>query len=209
MAGRGVSSRTVGYEKPRFARTQAFVQLQSHWYGKLKAEGFRDIETGRDTNNEKAYRDGERVSRILHFMPDEGDVDVEAMMRANAETFGTYTNVSETPTAIAWRAISHAAHELPTEYPHRLFLCDLAQVGCLAGYLLKRHGLTARAAGWAFHRFLADALLGHLRGILVCGPAARHHLAAIVTEEEAAAAAQLLARGTISRAEYSRYLGGA
>ena len=171
MAGRGVSSRTVGYEKPRFARTQAFVQLQAQWYGKLKRQGFRDIESGRDTNNEKAWRNGERVSRILHFMPyDDGDVDVEAMMSANAETFGTYLNVADTPTAVAWRNISHAAHGLPANYRHRLFLIDLAQVGCVAGYLLRRHRLTFRSARWAFHRFLEDVGLGQYRGILVRGP---------------------------------------
>ncbi len=170
--GRGVSSRIIEFDRPRFARTQAFQQLQAQWYGKLKAKGFRDIESGRDTNYEKAYRNGERVSRIVHFMPhdDQAGVDVEAMMAANADTFGSYLNVADTPTAAAWRNISSAAHGLARGYRHRSFLVDLAQVGCVARYLLKRHRLTARAARWAFHKFLDDVGLGRYRGILVKGP---------------------------------------
>lgn len=169
--GRAVSSRTVGYDKPRFARTQSFIQLQAHWYGKLRKTGFVDLEKGRDTNKEKAYADdGRRVSRILHFMPDDGEVDAEAMMAANARTFGTYTNLTETPTAIAWRTISKAAHDLAPGYRGRLFLIDLAQVGCVAGYLLRRHRMTRRVAIWTFRRFLEDVGLHSYRGLLVQGP---------------------------------------
>lgn len=174
MPGRAVSSRTVGYDKPRFARTQSFIQLQAHWYGKLRKTGFVDLEKGRDTNKEKAYAaDGKRVSRILHFMPEEGgaEVDVEAMMEANVRTFGTYTNVADTPTAVAWRTLSKAAHDLPLDYRHRLFLIDLAQVGCVAGYLLRRHRITRRVATWAFRGFLEDIGLPDYHGLLVQGPA--------------------------------------
>lgn len=171
MPGRGVSSRTVDYDKPRFARTQSFLQLQALWYGKARKSGFVDIERGRDTNKEKAYdADGVRVSRILHFQPDPDEVDVEAMMEANVRTFGTYTNLADHPTAIAWRTLSKAAHDLPLDYRNRVFLIDLAQVGCVAGYLLRRHRLTSRLALLTFARFLEDIGLSKYQGLLVKGP---------------------------------------
>lgn len=209
----GVSSVQVDVPKPRWARTQSFLQLQAHWYRKLRERGFHDIETGRDTNQEKAYdprNGGRRVSRLLHFMPnDTGAVDVEAMMAANAKTFGTQTNVADTPTAIAWRNISHAAHELTDDYRHRGFLVDVAQVGCIAAYLLRRHRLTWKVANWAFHRFLEDVGLDSYRGILVAGPSVAAP-ADVVEPGEAAvlalAARELMERGALSEADYHRYV---
>lgn len=193
-------SRVAGAEKPRFARTQSFVKLQAYWYRVLREQGFVDIETGRDSNTAKAYKTdmfGEkaRVSRIVHFMPDEGEIDEQAMMAANAEVFGTYTNVADTPTAVAWRVISKCANDLPLDYPHRLFLIDVAQVGCVALYLLQRHRMTRRVALATFARFLDAHGLDTYHGILVQGPVSEATLERDPREaawREIAAAAQAL-----------------
>lgn len=212
MGNKGFASKPVGFETPRFARTQTFLQLQAHWYAELRKRGFRDIETGRDTNNEKAYdpRNGARVSRILHFMPDgAGDVDVEAMMEANARAFGGHTSFAATPTAIAWRNISHAAHDLAEDYPHRVFLIDLAQVGCIARYLLARHRLSWKLANAAFHCFLEDVGMEAYRGLLVSGPTGDGAFVAddVASESALARAARLLfEQRAISETDYHRYM---
>ena len=191
---------------PRVFRTRSFRELQTQWYGKLRDRGFRDIEEGGDVGLQKAYRgDGKRGRREIPVHTEEGDVDVAGMMAWNADVFGTYTNLADTPTAVAWRNISKAAHDLPETYRGRLFLIDLAQVGCLAGYLLKRHKMTWRDAHWTFHRFLEDARLVGYKGILVNGPT-KEDVGDLQSEAMSVnAARELRQAGVLTEEEYQRY----
>ena len=62
-------------------------------------------------------RTGRRFKRYVTFsqiQPDATDEQaIEAQLAANAKTFGTITNLADTPTARAWQAISRAANDLP------------------------------------------------------------------------------------------------
>lgn len=133
-AGRGdLQSVTRGYRNRDSAGPQskpAFRDLQAHWYAKLKAEGFRDIEGSRDTNKlHWSTLPGDRfvfqkgpgggpISREGEGNGPGGDFsggpsDVDWSLEVNARIFGGELETSDLPEAKAWRALSVAAHELP------------------------------------------------------------------------------------------------
>lgn len=101
----------------------AFRDLQAHWYGKLKAEGFKDIEGSRDTNKLNTSTlpgdrfvfkaAGSKPHGILLDKSDEGAADVDWSLEINARIFGGEMAASDLPEAKAWRALSVAAHKLP------------------------------------------------------------------------------------------------
>ena len=190
---------TVG-RKPmdagRAVSTQSFKALQAHWYGKLRrtnfnedgkvdpnGQPFRDLDPRNQADHHAALllnadwggrKDGRRFRRYVTFsqiQPDATDEQaIEAQLAANAKTFGTMTNLADTPTARAWQAISRAAHDLPPTYKHRVFLIDLSQTGVIAGFLLRRHKLRESAARGCFERFLAEHGMSEFRNLLVRGP---------------------------------------
>lgn len=183
---------------PRYAKTQTFKELQAYWYGKLKrtrfnedgkpdpkGEPFRDLDPQNKAdrmgvllmNTDRGPRIGKlRRSRFVSFsqvapLQSEQEMDeLEHVMAESAKTFALDHNIADTPTARAWRAISRQAHDLPADYKHRAFLIDLAQVGTVAEYLLRRHKLTRRRAIWAFDKFLLEHGMGDFHGLLVRGP---------------------------------------
>jgi hypothetical protein len=123
-----LNSVTRGYRNRDHSGPQAkpaFRDLQAHWYAKLKAEGFRDIEGMRDTNklnwstlpgDRFVFRGRERTPENKGRMapadsPDASDVDWS--LEVNARIFGGELATSDLPEAQAWRALSAAAHELP------------------------------------------------------------------------------------------------
>ena len=180
----------------RAMSTQAFKALEAHWYGKLrrtkfdddgkvdpKGQPFRDLDPRNKADHHAALllnadwggrRDGVRFKRYVTFSQIQPDATeeqaIEAQLAANAKTFGTMTNLADTPTARAWQAISRAANDLPPAYKHRGFLVDLAQTGVIAGFLLRRHKLRESAARGCFERFLAERGMGEFRNLLVRGP---------------------------------------
>ena len=193
--GNGKAGRK-GMDAGRAMSTQAFKALQAHWYGKLRrtkfnedgkldpnGQEFRDLDPRNQADHHAALllnadwggrKDGRRFKRYVTFsqiQPDATDEQaIEAQLAANAKTFGTITNLADTPTARAWQAISRAANDLPPGYRHRGFLVDLAQTGVIAGYLLRRHKLRESAARGAFERFLAERGMGEFRNLLIRGP---------------------------------------
>lgn len=132
-AGRGdLQSVTRGYRNRDSAGPQskpAFRDLQAHWYAKLKAEGFRDIEGCRDTNKlnwstlpgdrfvfEMRGGGGGASSSSAHrpgAPAEDHPSDIDWSLEMNARIFGGELETSDLPEAKAWRALSVAAHELP------------------------------------------------------------------------------------------------
>ncbi len=177
---------------PRFVRGQAFKELQAHWYAKLKktkfnddgkpdpkGEPFRDLDPKNKADNRNALllnedwggrANGKRFRRYVTLPAEQAEQDLEVQLAANARTFGTITNLADTPTARAWQAISRAANDLPPDYRHRVFLIDLAQTGVVASYLLRRHKLREGEARGVFKRFLLAHGMGDFQGLLVRGP---------------------------------------
>lgn len=121
-----IQSVTRGYRNRDHAGPQAkpaFRDLQAHWYAKLKAEGFKDIEGSRDTNKLnwstlpgdrfvfQASHSRNMLSDAAQDGRDTGDIDWS--LEVNARIFGGELATSDLPEAQAWRALSVAAHELP------------------------------------------------------------------------------------------------
>ena len=196
--GNGAQGGDIGARRqgPRNLRTQAGKALQAYWYGKLRrtkfdddgkldpnGTPFRDLDPGNHADrtgmllmnaDAGSTRDGRKFHRYVSFYSatDFDNInreDLERTLLENARTFGTETNLANTPTARAWQAVSRAANDLPPTYKHRLFLIDLAQTGCVAKFLLQRYKLGESAARGAFERFLAEHGMAHFRGLLVRG----------------------------------------
>lgn len=130
-----LTSVTRGYRNRDSAGPQskpAFRDLQAHWYAKLRAEGFRDIEGSRDTNKLnwstlpgdrfvfRNGRAGEGGALLGVSNGDSSDAHIDRQgeelswsLEMNARIFGGSLAASDLPEAKAWRALSVAAHELP------------------------------------------------------------------------------------------------
>lgn len=175
----------------------AFRDLQAHWYGKLKAEGFRDIEGSRDTNKlnwstlpgDRFVFRADHSRRLLSEGSDEGASDIDWSLEVNARIFGGEMGTSDLPEAKAWRDLSVAAHELPQGWRGvplrenynrdrqlskghpggRQFIIDICQTGCIAPHLLRRHKLTRAWARRLWRDFIAQAEMPEASRLLVKG----------------------------------------
>jgi hypothetical protein len=109
-------------------------QLIAEWYGKLRREGFRDIEGGRDLNKLHASTfpggDGTRGAAFVAWP----DADFEP-----------HAQLADHPTAVFHRRLSQAAWDLPRDHrDRRLVLLACEQDATTAGRTLGIHYRAAR-----------------------------------------------------------------
>src|ERR1700756_5488811 len=107
--------------------------LTKLWYKRLKQTGYVDLEFNLDLSPRESLTNpfGSMISLTSVYDDERGDNWISRIELENLMTFGRLTTFSDTPKAIYYRELEHAANALPDSHPDRDNIIRYTETGLL------------------------------------------------------------------------------